>query len=173
MGLLVVVLFKVALLGWIPREQFHLNKKKSSSITVPFDLTCRGLFCRGGTGVFQVADCRISCGSYTKHHVSSPVMIRLRNFESSSTLLIRSAQIIMRLSRWSYVRMRGTLCWVTRDMFKSEYYSTYHGWPLLLPRRRLPIWSGWHAPTRQPLQSRVQFEQFVPDQYAHHLPNCL
>jgi hypothetical protein len=42
-----------------------------------------------------VADCHFSCGSYRKHHVSSPVMIRFRNVPSSSALSIRSPQVLM------------------------------------------------------------------------------
>ena len=78
------------------------------------------LICRGDTDVFQVADYRLSCGSYRKHHVSSPVMVRLRNVGSSSALLIRSPQIVILSSRWSCVRKRDTLCWETLDMFRSS-----------------------------------------------------
>ena len=41
----------------------------------------------------------------------------------------RSPQIVMRSSRWSCIRMHGTLCWVTRDMFRSsvKFCSMYHG----------------------------------------------
>ena len=96
------------------------ESRKSSSITLSFGLSCRGFFCRGDTGVFTVADCRFSCGSYRKRYVSFPVMIRLRNVGSSSALLFRSLQIIMRSSHWSCVRMYGTVCWVTRDILAKS-----------------------------------------------------
>jgi hypothetical protein len=43
-----------------------------------------------------VADCCFNCGSYRKHHVLSPVMIRLRNVPFLSALSIRSLQMLMR-----------------------------------------------------------------------------
>jgi hypothetical protein len=75
------------------------ESKNSSSITLPFDLSCRSLFFLGDVGDFQLADCQFSCGSYRKHHVSSPVMIWLRNFPSLSALSIRSLQMLKRSSR--------------------------------------------------------------------------
>ena len=72
-------------LRWIPCEKFHLNNKKIVQAP-PCLLTVLSQFFlswRYRRGVFQVADCRFSCGSYGKHHVSSPVMIRLRNVELS------------------------------------------------------------------------------------------
>ena len=100
-------------------DDFHVNSsiKKSTNITFPFVLSCRGFIRRGNTGVIQRASCRFSCGSYRKHHVSSPGIFRLRNVGSPSALLIRSPQIYLRSSCWCRVRMRGTLCWITRDMF--------------------------------------------------------
>ena len=151
------------------------KSENSFRITLPFDLSSSGFFCRGDTGVLQAADCRFSWGSYRKHHFSSPVMLRLRNVGSSSALLIRSPQIVMRSSRWSCVRMRGTLYWVTRDMFRSSVriICTYQSWLLLLLRGRLPIGSGWHTSTLKHLQFCVPFKPFVANQYAHYPPNSL
>jgi hypothetical protein len=67
----------------------------------------------------QVSDCHLSCRSYRKHHVSSPVMIQLRNVPSWSALWIRSKQVLVQSSHLSCVRMHGTHCWVTQDMFRS------------------------------------------------------
>jgi hypothetical protein len=74
----------------------------------------------GDDGAVQVADCHFSCGSYRKHHVSSPYMLRLRNIPTLTPLPIRSLQVLMLSSRWSHVRMHRTLCWVTQDMFRSS-----------------------------------------------------
>jgi hypothetical protein len=82
------------LLGWISCEQLIPDESKnSSSITLPFDLSCRGFFFLGDDGDFQVAQCCFSCKSYRKHRVSSLVMILLRNIPSLSVLSIRSLQV--------------------------------------------------------------------------------
>jgi hypothetical protein len=93
-----------------------MSRKTVPSITLPFDLSCCGFFFLGDDGDFRVADCCLSCRSYRKHHVSAPVMIRLRNVPSLSALLIRSPQMLMRLSHWSCVRTCGTLCCNTRHV---------------------------------------------------------
>ena len=85
-------------------KQFH------PSITLHFDLSCRGFFCRDEAGVFQVADCHFSYGSYRKHRVSSPVTIRLRDVGSSSALLIMLPNrhtiitLVLRQDAWHTVR---------------------------------------------------------------------
>ena len=50
----------------------------------------------------------------------------------SSALLIRSLQIVMRLSHWSWARTRGTMCWVTCDLFRSSVRILKHA-PWLTP----------------------------------------
>jgi hypothetical protein len=90
--------------------------KSSSNITLPFDLSCRVFFFLGSDGDFQVADCCFSCRSHRKHHVLSPVMIRLRHVPSLSPLSIRSPQMLVWSSRWSCVRTHGTLLGNTRHV---------------------------------------------------------
>jgi hypothetical protein len=64
-----------------------------------FDLSCSGFFFLDDDGYFQAADCHVSCGSYRKHNILSPVMIRLKNIPTLSALSIRSLQVLMRSSR--------------------------------------------------------------------------
>jgi hypothetical protein len=82
-------------------------------------ITCEQFHFLGDDGDIQVADCHFSCQSYRKHHVSSPVLIQLRNVPFLSALSIRS-QVLMQSSRWSCFRTHGTMCWVTQDMFRSS-----------------------------------------------------
>jgi hypothetical protein len=104
------------LLGWIPCPD---ELKTSSSITLPFDLPCCSFFSLGDDDL-QVANCCYICRSYRKHHVTSPVVIWLRNVSSLLALLIRSPQVPLRSSCWSCIRMHGTLYWVTQDTFRSS-----------------------------------------------------
>ena len=50
------------LLGWIPCEQFHYNEKQFKHHLCLSACLVAVFFCRGDTGVFQVADCHFSCG---------------------------------------------------------------------------------------------------------------
>ena len=61
-----------------------------------------------------------SVEDHAENNVSSPVMIRLRYFPSSSALLIRSPPTVKCCSLWSCVKMRGTLCCVIRDLLRSS-----------------------------------------------------
>jgi hypothetical protein len=83
---------------------------------LPFDLYCCGFFFLGDDGNFQMTNCHFSCGSYRKHHVSSPVMIRLRNVPYLSALLIRSPQTPSRSSHWSCQDTCNTVLGNTRHV---------------------------------------------------------
>jgi hypothetical protein len=65
--------------------------KISSSVTLPFDLSCHTFFFLGNDGDFQVADRHFSCRSYRKHHVLSYVMIQLRIIVSTINQITTSA----------------------------------------------------------------------------------
>ena len=112
---------QVHFLGWIPCKQFHLNKKNSSSITLPFVLSCCGFFWRGDTSVFRVADCRFSYGWYRKHHLSFPLMNRMRNIGSSSLLPTRSPNIVIRSPRWLLQDAWHTVLGTTRHVEFISY----------------------------------------------------
>ena len=101
------------LLGWIPCEQFHLNKKSVQAS--PCLLTCL-------VSVFSVMTIlAFSRWRIVANHTGNTMFcLQLRNVGSSSAVLIGSPQIVMRSSRWSCVRMLGTLFWVTHDMFRSS-----------------------------------------------------
>ena len=77
--------------GCIPSGQFQMS--------IVFWPVQSGFLHRGDNGNFQEAKRRFSRRSYRKHHVSCPVMTRLRNVPSLSVLLIRSLQTVMRPSR--------------------------------------------------------------------------
>ena len=81
------------------------------------------------------------------NNVTSPFMIRLRNVRSSSALLTRSPQIVMRSTHWSYFRMRSRLCWVTRDMFRSSLRILKHV-PWLTPITVARSYTDWERLAR-------------------------
>ena len=105
---------QVAFVG-IPDEP-----RNSLSITLPFDLSCAvpPPF-RGENGDFNVANCCLSWGLYKKiwfFLCYDPV----EKLPIISSTMIRSSQTVMLSSRCSYVKIRGTLCCVTHDMFRSS-----------------------------------------------------
>jgi hypothetical protein len=101
-------------------------------------------------------------------------MIRLRNVSSLSALLIRSLEMLMRSSRWSWIRTGGTRCWVTRDMFRSD--RTLWHVPWLIPGDAAILYTVWERVTRTNVATSWILSWILAvlgQQYAYHLPNCL
>ena len=59
-----------------------LTVKKAYSITFPLSLSTQNLLPQVDGDYFHSEDCCFVCGSYKKHHVSSPVNMLLRNLLS-------------------------------------------------------------------------------------------
>ena len=117
-----VFFFQLHLLGWIPCEQFHFNKRKPLPIQhhpVFWPVLSRFFFSVVALLVFSRWRIVASVTDCTEN-----TMFNLQLWSGWETSdhrqHIRSPQIIMRSTRWSCVRMRSTLCWVTRDMFWSS-----------------------------------------------------
>ena len=73
-----------------------------------FDLLIFAFFGRGDLLVFHSELCRLVSGSYSKIHVSSPVMTCLKNILSFSMRSRRPRHTFLRVSFCSLVRIFGT-----------------------------------------------------------------
>jgi hypothetical protein len=142
--------------------------KNSSSIALPFDLSCCGFFFLAMMAISRWP----IVSSVVDHTENAFYHLLWSGWESSdlSALLSRSQQVLMQLSRWPYVRMCGTLCSVTWNMFRPSDRNVWHV-PWLIPAATSS--SVWHTPALQLIGSWVQLWLFLADRYAHHLPNCL
>jgi hypothetical protein len=146
----------------------------SWSTTLPFEMSCRGIFFLDDDSHFQVVDCPFTCESYGKHRVSSPVMMRLTNVPPLSVLSIKSPTASALCYRNVGPASRCvTLYWVTREMFRSSHRILWLVLWLVAAAATSPVWSRWQAPTLQILGSWVQFWPLLADLHAHHPPNCL
>ena len=97
---------------WLSKKKFQHNLYFSP-------ITSQVLLCDDDD--FHSGDCWFVCGSYKKHHVSSSVIMLLWILLSLSAVSLRSSEILIHVSFYLGVSIRGAERWQTLHTFNTSW----------------------------------------------------